>query len=331
MSYFKSLKSYKSAIRKVKIDEITIGGETSLNFMKSEMTQSSKPAVALEVLMNIQGNYSVVLKNTWGNLLNSETELRLEDGDGQAPTGMPLIARFQDNMLEWAKAASKTDVDLIALRFNIIEESDINDEIAKACSLFESIQQEVKKPLIVLGSFKSEIDFLLLPALAKVAHKSCIFGPVEEKSYKQIVPSLIENNHYVIARTPIDINLAKELNILISEMGLSPDKILIDPNMGALGYGLDYGYSIIERIKLAGLDGDKMLNMPVIVFAGEETWKSKETKSTAFDENWGSLENRALVWESMTASSVLASGANIVVCWHPQVAGKLKNLIDRCN
>jgi acetyl-CoA decarbonylase/synthase, CODH/ACS complex subunit delta len=305
MSYCKSLKSYKSTIRQAKMDEIVIGGESSLNFMESEMEKPAKPVVALEILMNIPVNYSTVLKNAWGNLL--------------------------DDMVGWAKAASNADVDLLALRFNIDEESDINDEIARACSLFKEIQAEIKKPLIVLGSFKSEIDTLLLPTLAKIARKSCIFGPVEEKSYKQIVPSLIENNHYVIARTPIDINLAKELNILISEMGLSPDRIFIDPNMGALGYGLDYGYSIIERVKLAGLDGDKMLNMPVIVFAGEEAWKSKETKSTAYDENWGSLQDRALIWETMTASSVLAAGANIIVCRHPQVAEKLKQLINRCN
>jgi acetyl-CoA decarbonylase/synthase complex subunit delta len=305
MSYTKSLKLYKSAIRRAEIDGIAIGGETSLNFMKSEMQQPAKPVIAIEVLMNIPKNYSSVLKDIWGDVIN--------------------------DMEEWAKFANDFDTDLLALRFNIDEEKELNSEISKACSLLQSIQKVVQKPLIVLGSFKSEIDILLLPELAKVAAKSCIFGPVEDKSYKQVVPYLIENNHFVIARTPIDINLAKELNIQISEMGMSPDKVFVDPNMGALGYGLDYGYSIIERTKIAGLDGDKMLNMPVIVFSGEESWKSKETKSTAFDQSWGSLGDRALIWESMTAASVLAAGANVIVCWHPLVSKKMKQLIDGRN
>jgi acetyl-CoA decarbonylase/synthase complex subunit delta len=139
----------------------------------------------------------------------------------------------------------------------------------------------------------------------------------------------MEYDHNVIARTPIDINLAKQLNILITEMGFDPDKIIIDPNMGALGYGLDYAYSVIERIKLAALEGDNMLNMPIIAFVGEEAWKTKEAKSENVQSEWGDHKSRAVIWECITASSVLSAGANIVVMNHHTAIEHIKNFIDK--
>jgi acetyl-CoA decarbonylase/synthase, CODH/ACS complex subunit delta len=141
---------------------------------------------------------------------------------------------------------------------------------------------------------------------------------VEEETYKDIVPALRDNGHCVIARTPIDINLAKQLNILISQMGFDPDKIVIDPNMGGLGYGLDYGYSVIEKIKLAAFEGDTMLNMPIIAFTGEETWRTKEAKADINDNIWGNARSRASIWEILTTSSMIMTGADVVIMRYPE-------------
>ena len=128
-------------------------------------------------------------------------------------------------------------------------------------------------------------------------------------------------------RSPIDINLAKELNILAIDKGMSPDKILIDPDTGGLGYGLDYGYSIVEKIRLAAFDGDEMLNMPIIVFIGEESYRAKEAKSDTFDKNWGNFENRSAMWEISGAVSMISAGANIVVLQNPKSVKAIKGLI----
>ncbi len=130
-------------------------------------------------------------------------------------------------------------------------------------------------------------------------------------------------------KSSMDINLAKELNILISELGFDANKILIDPNMGSVGYGLDYAYSVIERIKLAGLDGDNMLNMPIITTVGEEAWKAKEAKSDNFPDGWGKLAERSIMWECITATSVLAAGANLILLYHPESVKHVKKFIER--
>jgi len=295
-------KEYKSEIRQINLGNTIIGGENALPFMVSELNKIQKPAVAIEILLNIPSNYPVLLKTAWGECIN--------------------------NPIDWAKKAVELNPDLLAVRFNI-NEKQIETDIQKSCDIVKELTSTISKPLIFTGSGKKEIDIQLLPALAESASKSCIFGFVEEDSYRDIIPALNKYNHFVVARTPIDVNLAKELNILISEQGHDAERILIDPNMGGLGYGLDYAYSVIERIKQAGLDGDKMLNMPILTYIGEEAWKAKEAKSSDFTDNWGDLTDRAIIWECLTASSVMVAGSNLLVMWHPQAAKEIMEFINQ--
>ncbi|MCQ2957854.1 MAG: hypothetical protein MJ180_03010 [Candidatus Gastranaerophilales bacterium] len=297
MSYEIPVKSFKSEIRGINFDSINYQSSNSLAFLKSE-NGITKSLLALEILFNIPKNYSPVLKNYWGEIIN--------------------------NMLEWFKAAQELPCDIIGLKFNITEEK----EIDKAVETLKDICKIANKPLLITGSNKKDLDGLLLPRLAEIPSKPCIIGIAEEETYKSITKIVSKKGHYIIARTPIDINLAKELNILLTEENVSPDKILIDTNMAALGYGLDYGYSIMERVKLAGLDGDEMLNMPIIAFVGEEEWKAKEARVADFDENYGVFDERALAWESSTATAIMLAGANILVIWHPDVIKELKSFME---
>ena len=111
------------------------------------------------------------------------------------------------------------------------------------------------------------------------------------------------------------------------DMGLPGDRILIDPDTGGLGYGLEYGYSIIERIKQAAFEGDKMLNMPIIVFIGEETYRAKEAKNANYPEAWGDYETRAQLWESAAAAAMISAGTNIIVLWHPENVNVIRELV----
>ena len=271
MSYIEPLKNFKSHIRAINFDGINYKSSSSLPFLNSEGGNPSA-LFALEILMNIPKNYSPVLKEFWGDLIF--------------------------DMKAWAQKAQEYDCDILALKFNINDET----QIEKAVTLFDEILKIAQKPLLITGANKKNLDILLLSKLADIPKKACIFGMAEQDSYENLAKIVAKKGHMIIARTPIDINLAKELNILLTESGVPKESILIDTNMGALGYGLDYGYSIIERVKLAGLDGDEMLNMPIIAFAGEETWKAKEAKVDDFDENYGSLKDRAIAWECATAS-----------------------------
>jgi len=116
---------------------------------------------------------------------------------------------------------------------------------------------------------------------------------------------------------------------LISDTGFSLDKIVVDITIGAFGYGLDYAYSVIERIKQAAFDADEYLNMPIIAFVGDEVWKTKETKSKDYSSFWGELEERAIIWEISTAGTIMAAGANIVVVRHPKTLTTIEKLVSK--
>lgn len=291
-------KNFKTSIREIDLNGIKTGGERSFLFMHEETGNSLNPLVACEILTSIPKNHPELLKQAWGEKIH--------------------------NPIECIKSAEAAGFSLLSVRFNIEEES----EIPKSVELFKEILSVTELPLIITGSFRRELDIKLLPELAKNANRKCTIGVAEEENYKEIVPAIRDYGHNIIARTPIDINLTKQLNILLTEMGVEPDRILIDPNTGGLGYGIDYAYSIIERIKYAALNGDTMLNMPIITFVGEEAWKTKEAKSTAVPEEWGDFKTRAIAWECITASSMLVSGSNIVVMRHPEAINYIKKFIN---
>jgi len=155
-------------------------------------------------------------------------------------------------------------------------------------------------------------------------------GNCEEKNYRTIAAVCIADGHVAIAKTPVEINLAKQLNILLSDIGLSLDSIIMDPTTGALGYGLEYTYSVMERLRLAALGGDKMTAMPIINKVGEEAWRQKEAKvSQGVPSSWGDVEQRGIIWEELTATSLLFSGADIVVLRHPKTVELIKATIGK--
>ena len=136
------------------------------------------------------------------------------------------------------------------------------------------------------------------------------------------------NGHAVIAETPIDVNLAKQLNILISDMGLGLERVLMDPNTGALGYGIEYTYSVMERLRLAALMGDTMTQQPMICQVGVEAWRQKEAKASDVPAGWGDLSTRGVAWEVSTAITLLESGADILLLRHPSSVAAVRGAID---
>lgn len=282
-----------SPIREINFQGLKIGGEN--------VNESPKPIFALEVNIFDFNVSSHIVKDFYSS--NKPVDLVVE--------------------------AQAVDCDILALKFNIPEEN-LDENIIKAQNLLKELLPHIKKPLLVRGTNNKSVDIKLLPALIEVLNGegvNVIIAFADENTYKDIVPSVVKGGHILAIRTPIDINLAKEMNILTSDMGLSLDKILIDTDMGGLGYGLEYGYSIMEKIKLAAFAGDKMLNMPLIAFAGEEALKAKETKSDTFAQCFGNFKERSKMFEIATASAVIAAGANVIVLEHPDSIRVIKEII----
>ncbi len=127
----------------------------------------------------------------------------------------------------------------------------------------------------------------------------------------------------------MDVNLAKQLNILISDMGLPPERIIMDPTCAGVGYGMEYGYSVMERLRLAALQGDSMTQLPMIVTVGYEAWRQKESKvGEGVPEAWGDWQERAINWETVTAATLVESAADIVVLRHPESVRRIRTMID---
>jgi acetyl-CoA decarbonylase/synthase complex subunit delta len=126
----------------------------------------------------------------------------------------------------------------------------------------------------------------------------------------------------------MDVNLSKQLVILIHDMGLPLERIVMDPTTGALGYGIEYGYSVMERLRLAALQGDSMTQQPMMVNPGEEAWKVKESKvGEGVPAVWGDWPRRALNWEALTASTLVHSGAGLLVLRHPESLRRVRAMI----
>ena len=153
---------------------------------------------------------------------------------------------------------------------------DTPDDAVKAV---KSVLGATGLPLVVWGPGQVEKDNeLLVPVAEATKGEKLVLGICEDKNYRTIVATAMANGHLVQARTPMDVNLAKQLNILITDMGMPTDRIIMDPTTGALGYGIEYGYSVMERLRLAALQGDAMTQLPMMVTPGFEAWKAKEVK-----------------------------------------------------
>jgi acetyl-CoA decarbonylase/synthase complex subunit delta len=182
-----------------------------------------------------------------------------------------------------------------------------------------------------LGSNHAEKDTAVLVAVAEAAKdKNCIIGKAQEANYKTIAAAAMANNHKLIAMSELDINLSKQLNILISQMGFDKEKVITDPMCSALGYGLEYTYSVMERIRLAALtQNDATMQQPLLGDVGMYVWKIKEASAPEADlPHWGAVEERGIAWEAETASALLIAGAELLIMRHPLAVKAVETLID---
>ncbi|MDI6640853.1 MAG: acetyl-CoA decarbonylase/synthase complex subunit delta [Elusimicrobiota bacterium] len=285
-------------------NQVKVGGESTLPFLFSEGEMPNRPAVALEVL-------------------------------DRPPEEWPFIfdefKEFNNDVLQWAKKSEEIDIDLLLLKLVSCHPDDKNNSGEYAANLIKEILKTVSIPIIVIGCGHPEKDQEILPAVADAAKgEKILLGMATKDNYKTITASAIASGHSVIAESPLDINLAKQLNILISDMALPFDRIVMHPTTGGLGYGFEYCYSIMERCRIAGLQGDKTIATPIINMVAQETYNTKEAKATIEEQpTWGDLKNRAIAWEVACGVGYLQSGSDILVFAHPESVRIVKDTIDK--
>lgn len=284
---------------------VTVGGENGLPFLSFESSIPNRVAVAVEI--------QDVAPSDW-----PDTVRKVYEGVGNSPA-------------EWAKFCQNSlGAKLIALRL-VGTHPDREDRSADdAAKTVTEVLNAVDVPVMILGSGHIEKDSQVLKSAAEAAKgKECILGKAQEENYKTIVTAAIANNHKLIAMSQLDVNLAKQLNILVTQMGFNKENIIMDPMSSALGYGIEYTYSVMERIRQAALvQNDPMMQTPLLCDIGPNVWKTKESAALESElPEWGSLEERGIVWESVTAATMIMAGCNLLVMRHPKSIETVNKLV----
>jgi acetyl-CoA decarbonylase/synthase complex subunit delta len=234
--------------------------------------------------------------------------------------------------LAWAKKCIEVyGAEMIALQLKSADPNGMDRDTEEVVSTVKRVVDGVSVPVVVWGTANDEKDTAMLKRVAEVCEgKNVLIGPVSDKNYKQIGAMAIGYGQTVAASSPIDVNLAKQLNILLGNLGVADEKIIMDPTTGGLGYGLEYSYSVMERDRMAALtQEDAKLQYPIFSNLAHEVWKTKETKVTQEeDPRLGDEKKRSILMESVTAMSMLLAGADIIVMRHPESVKLVKNMIQ---
>jgi acetyl-CoA decarbonylase/synthase complex subunit delta len=283
---------------------ITVGGSRNVVYGGGADQAGEKPMIAIDVLDSKPGDWPEALVEPYKDVL--------------------------DNPAEWAKKCiDEYGADLICLKFDGIHPDKGDKDAAHAAKVTEEVLKAVGVPLVLWSCGNDEKDKQVMPKVSGAAKgENCLIGTITEDNYKSLTAIALADNHHLISEAPIDINIAKQVNILASDMGFPLERMVTFQSTGALGYGIEYAYSIQERQRLAALTGDKMMAMPAICDVGYEAWRAKEAKLTDAP-GWGDAADRGPMWETATAICLLQAGVDIIRMRHPRAVKTVKNFINQ--
>jgi acetyl-CoA decarbonylase/synthase complex subunit delta len=282
---------------------ITVGGQTTLPFLTFEGAIPNRPVIA---------GYVADVVPDWPEML------------AQA------IGKEINSPVEWAqKCVQQYKVDLISLKMIGADPAGKDRPAADCAKVVQDVLKAVDVPLIIWGCGSDEKDNQVLPECSQAAKgENCLIGSAKEANYRTVVAICKSDKHKVIAQAPVDINLGKQINILLQDAGYDLKDVVMFQTTAALGYGFDYVYTILERARTAGLKGDKLMAMPQICDVGGEIYRIKEA---VVDEDvlpgWGPLAKRGPMWEAACASGYLQAGADILVMAHPHAIKSVQAMI----
>ena len=285
---------------------VNFGGENIFPFHTFEGVSPNRPVIAHEIQDVLPNDWPENVKKPYSDVSNDPVLWAkfCQDTLKARALALRLIGTHPDRENRLPEDAAKTVRDVLAV---------------------------IDVPLIILGSNHAEKDASVLIAVAEAAKdRNCIIGKAQEANYKTIAAAAMANNHKLIAMSELDINLSKQLNILITQMGFDKERIITDPMCSALGYGLEYTYSVMERIRLAALtQNDVTMQQPMLGDVGLYVWKVKETQASESDvPQWGILEERGIAWEAVTAMALLIAGAELLIMRHPKAVEAVEKVIE---
>jgi len=300
--------AYTGKIKEIKLGKgdkvVTVGGESVYPFNLFEGEMPHLPKIAMEV-------YDCPPEE-W-------PEAALEP-----------FAGVTDDPVAWAKKCiDDYGAEMICLQLLSTDPNGMDRGADEATEVVKKVANAIDVPLIVWGTANHDKDIEVLRKVAEVCHgKNLIMGPAEEGDHKQIGAAAIGYQHTVIASTPIDINLAKQLNILLGNLGVPDELIVMDPTVSGIGYGIEYAYSVMERMRMAALtQQDDKLQFPIICNVAKEVWKIKEVKiSEAEDPNMGDAKKRGILMEAMSAMCLLLAGADVLIMRHPEAIKLIREM-----
>jgi acetyl-CoA decarbonylase/synthase complex subunit delta len=255
-----------------------------------------------------------------------------------APEGWPpalagVYADVWSDPAAWARRAVGLGADLVNLRLEGTHPDSGDRTPEEAVETVKAVLAAVSVPLIVWGCDVPGKDRLVMPKVAEAAEgENCLLGAATETEYRTITAAAQAYGHKLVALAPCDVNKQKQVSILVSDTGYPLENLVLCPTTAALGYGMEYIYSILERGRLAALSGDGFLAQPVILDVGAEAWRAKESKAEGeFEDAWGPASERGPVWEAVTATSYLQAGADILVMRHPKAMETVRRAIRALN
>jgi len=300
--------TYNGRIREITLGSgdkaVKVGGESAYPFYTFDAEMPHLPKIAMEV-------YDAIPED-W------------------ADTAIEPFRDVIDDPVKWArKCIDIYQAEIICLQLSSTDPNGLDRNVDEAADIVRKVAEAIDVPLIVWGTANHEKDTAVLNKVCEACKgKNLVIGPLEEGDYKNIAPTAMACGHTIIASSPIDINLAKQLNILLANIGVPDNKILIDPTVSSIGYGIEYAYSVIERIRIAALaQNDEKLQFPIICNIAAETWKTKEAKiPTGENPNLGDAKKRGIPLEAMSAMTLANAGADILVMRHPEAIKLVKEM-----
>jgi len=301
--------TYTGKIKEIKLGKgdkvLTVGGETAYPFYLFEGTMPHVPRIAMEVYDSPPEEWP---------------EAAIEPFTG-----------VTDNPVTWAKKCiADYGAEMICLQLASTDPNGLNRGADEAAETVKKVADAIDVPLIVWGTANHEKDSDVFRKVTEICQdKNLIIGPVEEGDHKKIGAAAIGYRHTVAASSPIDINLAKQLNILLSNLGVPDDLLLVDPTVSGIGYGIEYAYSVMERMRMAALtQQDDKLQFPIFCNIAKEVWKMKEAKiPESEDPKLGDAKKRGILLEAMSATILLLAGADVLVMRHPEAIKLIKEMI----
>jgi acetyl-CoA decarbonylase/synthase complex subunit delta len=284
---------------------LTLGGENLLPFYSFDGCIKNPPRVGLEI-------------SDMGP-------------DRQLPGIAGFYAGAESVVDAVARACTLPGVSFISLVVDSADPNGSNASIEDSAALCKAVAEKISLPLVIRGSGNAEKDKKLLPKIAEALQgKNVLLMSAKEENYKSIAVAAVQAyGQKISAESSVDINLAKQLNVLISQIGVSGENVVMNLGSAAAGYGFEYVASTIERVKGAALaQNDAMLQMPIITSVAQDAWSVKESAAAEEDfPDWGPVEQRGINMEITTAVACLAAGSNAVIVRHPVSAAAVSKLI----